>query len=179
MGPMMRHLATADLEAGLALAGESPADAGTVELIVARPATDERKVLETGHLDPKVGLVGDRWGESNTDPGSQLTLMNSRFAALIAGEPDRWGLAGDQLYVDFDLSIDNLPPGTRLQIGEAVVEVSEIPHTGCAKFTRRFGLDALHLTRSEEGRRRRLRGMYARVVEAGEVTTGDRIRKVL
>ena len=164
----------------------APASGGTVAMIVARPGVDERAVVDVAELDVKHGLVGDNWlarGSSSTadglaDPDAQLTLMGARAVALVAGDPSRWPLAGDQLYVDLDLSEDNLPVGTRLALGTAVVEVTAKPHTGCAKFAQRFGLDALRLVNSIEGKRLRLRGMYVRVITAGEVRVGDRVAKL-
>lgn len=165
---------------------EAPADGGTVELIASRPAEDKREILTEARLDLHDGLIGDTWrarGSSRTsdrgpNPESQLTLMNARAAAPIAGERERWALAGDQLYVDLDLSLANLPPGTRIQIGSAVIEFSETPHTGCAKFSARFGNDALRFVNSPVGRELRLRGANCRVVVAGIVRPGDAIRKV-
>jgi MOSC domain-containing protein YiiM len=164
----------------------APADRGTVELIARRPDVDEREVLTEALLDLHEGLVGDTWrarGSSRTPDGgpsldAQLTLMNARVAAAIAGERERWPLAGDQLYVDFDISRTNVPPGSRVQIGSAVIEFSEPPHTGCAKFSARFGVDALKFVNSEVGRELRLRGANCRVVVAGAVRPGDEIRKL-
>jgi hypothetical protein len=164
----------------------SPADNGTVELIARRPDVDEREVLAEALLDLDEGLVGDTWrvrGGTRTPEGqpsldAQLTVMNARAAAVIAGERARWPLAGDQLYVDFDISRTNLPPGSRVQIGSAVIEFSEPPHTGCAKFSARFGVDALKFVNSEVGRDLRLRGANCRVVVAGTVRPGDEVRKL-
>jgi MOSC domain-containing protein YiiM len=164
------------LAAGLSEIQRSPSDAGRVELIVRRPAEGEREVLDEGVLDPDEGLVGDRWHAQ--DPATQVTLMNARVIALIAGTRERWPLAGDQLYVDLDLSIENLPPGTRIGVGSAVLEVSEAPHTGCAKFTARFGSDATRFVNSPAARALRLRGMNARVVKAGAVRPGDGVEKL-
>jgi hypothetical protein len=141
-------------------------------------------VVEEAVLDLTDGLVGDCWrtrGSSSTPDGSanpdaQLTLMNARSAALVAGERDRWPLAGDQLYVDLDLSGDALPPGSRLHIGDAVVEVTALPHTGCGKFVRRFGVDAMKFVNSPAGRELNLRGINARVVTSGTIRVGDEIR---
>ena len=174
------------LEESLDHIREAPADGGTVELIARRPAVDEREVLTEAWLDVRNGLEGDTWrarGSSRTpdghsDPDAQLTVMNARAAAAIAGERERWPLAGDQLYVDFDISIANLPPGSRVQIGSAVIEFSEPPHTGCAKFSGRFGVDALKFVNSPTGRELRLRGANCRVVVAGTVRPGDLIRKL-
>lgn len=155
-----------------------------MELIVRRPSEGEREVLEEALLDLDEGLVGDRWRRSaatdgeSPDPGTQLTLMNARVIALIARDAERWPLAGDQLYVDLDLSPDNLPAGTRLALGSAVIEVTDQAHTGCAKFSARFGSDAIRFVNSSHGRALRLRGLNARVVEPGRVRSGDPIRKL-
>jgi len=181
-----RHLSTAELVAGLAEVARSPRSPGTLDLVVRRPAVDERELLAEGRLDVAEGLVGDTWavrGSSATEDGSahpdrQLTVMNSRFVRLVAGDdPRAWGLAGDQLFADLDLRTDALPAGTRLALGdEAVIEVTAEPHTGCVKFASRFGRDAHKLVWSEEGRQARLRGLYARVVVAGVIRPGDTIR---
>ena len=174
------------LEGSLEYIREAPADNGTVEMIVRRPGVDAREVLTVARLDLSDGLEGDTWrarGSSRTadggpNPDAQLTLMNARAAAAIAGERDRWPRAGDQLYVDLDLSCANLPPGSRVQIGSAVIEFSEPPHTGCAKFSGRFGVDALKFVNSPIGRELRLRGANCRVVVAGTVRPGDAITKL-
>ena len=178
------HVPAPELEAGLPDIERAPASEGTVELIVRRPAEGEREVLEEGELDLEEGLVGDRWrprarkdGEA-ADTSTQLTLMNARVIALLSPDRDRWGLAGDQLYVDLDLRPENLPPGTRLALGSAVIEVTDMPHTGCAKFTARFGSAAIRFVNSQRGRALRLRGMNARVVQPGRVRRGDTIRKL-
>ena len=156
----------------------SPADDGTVELIVRRPAEGEREVLAEAALDEDLGLVGDGWHARGTPhPDRQLTLMNARSAALVAGSRERWPLAGDQLFVDLALGEANLPPGTRLAVGSAVIEVTAEPHRGCGKFSRRFGVDAMKFVNSAAGRELNLRGINARVVRAGTVRTGDAIRR--
>ena len=180
------HLTASGLEHGLDHIRSSPTDVGRLELIVRRPAVDEREVLDQGELDLAEGLVGDTWrmrGSSRTADGSahpdmQLNVINARLSGLIAVDPDRRALAGDQLHIDLDLSFDNLPPGTRLAFGEAVIEVTEQPHTGCAKFRRRFGADALRFVNSPTGRELRLRGLNARVVVAGSIRQGDEVRKL-
>jgi len=170
----------ADLAEGLDHVRAAPRDEGTVELIVRRPEVEERELLDEGELDPAQGLVGDCWGRRGKRPnaGAQLTLMNARAAQLVAGTRDRWALAGDQLYVDLDLSAANLPPGTRLAVGSAVVEVSGVPHLGCEKFTRRFGAEARAFVNSPEGVALNLRGLNTRIVEAGTVRVGDVVRKL-
>jgi hypothetical protein len=163
----------------------APRDSATVELIVRRPAREARDVVREAQLDPVDGLVGDGWlarGSKSTpdgsaDPLSQLTIMSTRVLAAIEPDESRWPLAGDQLYADLDLSAENLPPGARLRVGEALVEVTERPHTGCAKFAERFGLDALKWISTPTGKAARMRGMYVRVLEAGTVRLGDAIRK--
>jgi len=180
-----RHLSLAELEAALPATLQSPKDEGTLELVVRRPALGRRDVLETGELDLSTGLVGDTWNirtstrtsDGSPHPDMQINVMNSRVIAMLAGEKTRWGLAGDQLYVDLDLSADNLPPGTQLAIGSAVIEVTAQPHTGCIKFVQRFGVDAMKFVNSPERRALHLRGINARVVVPGRIRTGDRVRK--
>ena len=161
----------------------SPRDRGRVELITRRPEVDVREVVDEATLDPERGLVGDNWETKPSlatgapNPLAQLTLMNARATALVAGERERWPLAGDQLYVDLDLSYENLPPGTRLSVGEAVIEVTGEPHLGCGKFAARFGVDALKLVNSAVGRELNLRGVNARVISGGTVRAGDAIAK--
>jgi hypothetical protein len=181
-----RHLSLDELEAALPAALQSPKDEGTLELIVRRPAVGRREVLDAGELDLAAGLVGDTWNmrsssrtaDRSPHPDMQINVMNSRVIAMIAGEQTRWGLAGDQLYVDLDISASNLPPGTRLAIGSAVIEVTAQPHTGCAKFVQRFGLDATKFVNAAERRDLHLRGINARVVVPGRIQTGDRVRKL-
>ena len=182
---LVTHLDTGDLHAGLDHIRSSPKDDGHVELIVRRPAEDEREMVEEAFLDLTDGLVGDTWNVriskrtgTGPDPERQLTLMNTRAAALVAGTSDHGGLAGDQVYVDLYLGYDNLPPGTRLQLGGAVIEVSAAPHRGCAKFAARFGKDALRFVNSDVGQELNLRGINAKVVTAGAVRTGDAVRKL-
>lgn len=175
----------AELEAALAGLRSTPADGGRVELVVRRPEVGEREILVEGLLDPGVGLVGDTWStrpsrqtaDGGPPPGMQLTLMNARMIGLLTSSRDEWALAGDQLYVDLDLGVGNLPAGARLRVGDAVVELSAEPHTGCAKFTQRFGLDAMRFVNSPVGRELRLRGANARVVEGGAVRVGDVVTK--
>jgi hypothetical protein len=181
-----RHLDRTELEAGLDEIRRAPKDDGVLALIVRRPAVDVREVLDEGRLDTTVGLVGDTWierGSRSTPDGSshpdmQLNIMNVRSTALVAQTRERWQLAGDQLYVDLDLSGENLPPGTRLRIGGATIEVTPIPHTGCAKFVSRFGLDAMKFVNSPVGRQLNLRGICAKVVEPGTIRAGDCVKKL-
>jgi hypothetical protein len=180
------HRTASRLEDGLDHVRNAPTEIGRVELIVRRPAVDEREVLDEGVLDLDEGLVGDSWksrGSSRTPDGSahpdmQLNVINARLSSLVAVDADRRPLAGDQLHLDLDLSQANLPPGTRLALGSAVIEVTEIPHAGCAKFRARFGADALRFVNSPVGRELRLRGLNAKVVVAGTVRQGDDVRKL-
>ena len=182
----VKHITMEELEAGLDAILKSPKDNGGLELIVRRPETDDREILNEGQLDLVEGLIGDNWkarGSWDT-PGNpanleaQLTLMNARVIALLAQEKARWALAGDQLYVDLDLSTDNLPLGTRLALGGAVIEVTALPHTGCGKFRARFGLDALKFVNSALGKQLHLRGINAKVIQPGKICVGDVIRRI-
>jgi hypothetical protein len=180
------HLTTEQLEAGLDYVRQSPQDDGVLAMIVRRPQVGEREVLEQGVLDLERGLVGDTWlerGSNRTADGSshqdmQLNVINARLLDLVAQDKARWALAGDQLVVDLDLSEENLPPGTQLAIGAAVIEVTDQPHTGCAKFVARFGADAMRLVNSPLGRQLHLRGINARVVLPGVIRAGDSVRKL-
>jgi hypothetical protein len=177
---------TETLQAGLDHILESPKELGTVELIIRRPRVDEREELEQGELDLEVGLVGDSWrsrmsastADGSPNPDTQVTIMNARVIGLVAKERSRWSLAGDQLYVDLDLSPDNLPAGTRLRLGSAVVEVSGIPHRGCDKFAGRFGAEALRFVNTGTGRDHSFRGINTSVVVPGTVRQGDQIEKL-
>jgi hypothetical protein len=184
---MNPQLTLEELEGGLGPVLAAPSDHGTLELIVRRPAENERELLDGGTLDRDEGLVGDMWSirpspsmeDGGPNPEAQVTVMNARLAELLAGpKHERWAQAGDQLYIELDLSEQNLPPGSRLEIGDAVLEVTATPHLGCGKFTRRFGVDAMKLVNSQLGRELRLRGLNARVVKAGAIAVGDRVRKL-
>ncbi|MGC5033749.1 MOSC domain-containing protein [Micromonospora sp. DT229] len=183
----VRHRSMDEIMAGLHLVRQSPQDGGTLALAVRRPAVDAREVLSEAELDPDAGLLGDSWSQRpskrtpdrSPHPDMQLNVINSRFVELITGaDPQAWALAGDQLYVDLDLSVEALPAGTRLAIGDrAVIEVTDQPHTGCAKFAARFGRDAHKIVWAEEGQRLRLRGLNARVVVGATIRVGDTIRR--
>ena len=176
----MAHRTRAELEAGLATILAAPADRGTLELIVRRPAEREREILDEATLDPEVGLVGDRWSiptpTKTPHPEKQITIMSARVIELLAG--DDWALAGDQLFVDLDLTEAHLPAGVRLAIGDVILEITPAPHTGCKKFAERFGLDAVTWTKAPERAHLRLRGLHARVVVGGIVRRGDAITRV-
>jgi hypothetical protein len=180
------HRTWDELRAALDVIRQAPADHGTVRLVVRRPEENRREVLEEGLFEEADGLSGDTWrmrqsrrtSDGSPHPDMQLTLMGVRAIAAISPDETRWPLAGDQLFVDLDLAQVNLPPRTRLQVGEAVLEVTEQMHTGCGKFVERFGLDAMKWVNSPEGRELNLRGIYAKVVVAGRVRPGDGITKV-
>jgi hypothetical protein len=183
---MSTHQTMEALEAGLPDIRQSPQDDGTLEMIVARPAAGERTVLEEGRLSVRDGLEGDNWrwravGRAEgiePDMDNQVTLMNVRTIRLLDSDRTRWPLAGDQLLVDLDLSEENLPPGQRLRVGDAVLEVSALPHTGCKQFAERFGVAATKFVNSTEGKQLHLRGINAKVIEDGAIRTGDRVVKV-
>jgi hypothetical protein len=180
------HLGAEELHSGLEHILAAPAGSGTVEMIVRRPKVNSREVIEEGELALDVGLVGDNWlqkgyrktADGKAHPDMQINLMNARVIALVAGDKSNWPLAGDQFFVDFDLSDDNLPPGTRLGIGDAVLEITAEPHLGCKKFTARFGLEAMKFVNSGRGKELNLRGINAKVVEPGTVRTGASITKL-
>ena len=182
----MKHLTTEQLEAALDHLRQTPKDDGVVELIVRRPEVDQREVLDEAELDVIVGLVGDNWkvrGSKRTPDGSahpemQINIMNSRVTALVAQERERWPLAGDQLYIDMDLGRENLPAGSRIAVGSAVLEVSPLPHTGCKKFVARFGTEAMEFVNSELGKILCLRGINARVIQGGTVKVGQTAKKI-
>lgn len=180
---MTVHRTTKELEAQVDHIQAAPSDSGVIELIVRRPAGAAREVIQRGELDPEIGLVGDNWRsraeamDPTPDRHNQLTLMNARVTQAVAGAPARWPLAGDQIYVDLDLSVANLPPGTRLAVGDAIIEISSTPHTGCAKFAERFGAEALRFVNVGPGRDGRYRGVNAHVVAGGSFALGDRITK--
>jgi hypothetical protein len=182
----VKYLTMEELEAGLDAIRQSPKNEGVLGLIVRRPRAGEREVLQEGKLDVADGLVGDTWstrGSSRSKdglahPDMQLNVMNSRVIALVAQERERWHLAGDQLFVDLDLSGENLPPGTRLALGSAVIEVTPQPHTGCQKFVSRFGVDAMKFVNSPLGRQLNLRGINAKVVLPGVIRVRDAAKKL-
>src|ERR1044072_762232 len=181
-----KHLTTAELEAELDHLRQAPRDEGVVHLIVRRPEVAQGEVLDEAELDPELGLIGDNWkvrGSKRTPDGSahpdmQINIMNSRVTALVAHEKDRWPLAGDQLYIDMDLSKENLPAGTQIAIGTAVLEVSPLPHTGCHKFVARFGAEAMKFVNSTVGKELCLRGINAKIIQGGIVKVGQTAKKI-
>ena len=182
----IRHLTTEELEAGLKDIALSPKDNGHIEMIVRRPADEQREVLTEAKLDLTEGLVGDNWktrGSKRTPDGCahpemQINIMNARVIALLAQDKDRWQLAGDQLFIDMDLSAENLPAGTRLSLGSAILEITAMPHTGCKKFAERFGQDAIRFVNSPTGKELHLRGINAKVIQAGTIQVGDTVIKI-
>lgn len=180
---MDKHFSFAEIQDRLTLSGASPRDGGRLEMIVARPELGARRVLARGELDYAVGLVGDNWlargsastADGSANPDAQITIMNSRMIDALAADRDDWPLAGDQLFIDLDLSEENLPAGQRIAIGAAVLEITPMPHTGCAKFTERFGHDAIRFVNSPEGRQQRRRGLNARVVQPGAINVSDEV----
>ncbi len=175
------HLTREELDAGLDEIRRSPRDGGVLQMIVRRPQIEAREMLQEGALDPIEGLVGDTWRvrasnrtpDKSAHPDMQLNIMNARVIALVAGEKARWALAGDQLFIDLDLSAKNLPAGTQLTLGSAVIEITAQPHTGCQKFVTRFGLDAMTWVNSPIGKELHLRGVNAKVVRPGTIRLGD------
>ena len=182
----IKHLSTPDLEAGLEQIRNSPKNQSVLDMIVSRPEEDAREIMELADLDVVVGLVGDTWqdrpsarsGDGKAHPDMQITLMNSRVADLVAQSKERWPLSGDQLFADLDLSKTNVPPGTRISIGKAVLEATDQPHTGCKKFASRFGVDALKFISSPATEVLQLRGINLKVVEGGEIKPGDIVKKL-
>lgn len=182
---MPRHLTTAELVAGLDEIRQSPKDIGSLDLIAYRPEQDERVIVETGELNLEEGLAGDNWNtrwnrhhpEGIPNIEKQLNIMNARVAQLVAREKSRWALAGDQLYLDFDLSDENLKAGDQLAIGDAIIEITPPPHTGCKKFVERFGVEAMKFVNSPVGKSLHLRGICAKVIKPGTIKTGNTVRK--
>ena len=178
----LTHLTLAEMEENLEEIRSSPKQEGKLDLIVRRPRAEEREVIEEAELSIAEGIVGDNWSKRNPgvtpEPERQLTIMNARVAALLAQDQERRQFFGDQLYIDLDLSPQNLPTGTRLAMGGAVIEVAAVEHTGCKKFAERFGVDAVKFVSSPVGKELRLRGIYAKVVQPGPIRAGDTVRKL-
>jgi MOSC domain-containing protein YiiM len=173
----MPHRSTTELESGLDEIRRSPKNDGRLEMIVRRPVKDQREILNEGQLTLEEGLAGDCWKDHSPHPEMQINIMNSRVIALVAGDKDRWALAGDQLYIDMDLSEANAPAGTQLELGSALIEITAVPHNGCSKFAARFGFDAVKFVNSAVGRDLHLRGLNARVIRPGLIRAGDTVRK--
>jgi MOSC domain-containing protein YiiM len=182
-----KYLSTAELESGLAEVIDSPPDNGRLEKIFIRPAVNERRSLDSAALTVDGGIEGDRWSteashrtsDGRPDPQNQITLMNARILRQISGDADAMCLAGDNLIVDLDLSEANLPAGSRLAVGrEVVVQINALPHTGCGKFTRRYGAEARTFVNSERGTELQLRGRHGSVIQGGTITVGDSLQKM-
>lgn len=184
---MQSEMTLESLQSELERLGASPKDEGRVELILRRPSMGEREVLQEAELDLVQGLLGDNWllrGSSRTEdgkanPDAQVAIMNSRVIQAIAQDKQRWALAGDQLFLDLDLSDDNLKAGDQLAIGSAILEVTALPHTGCGKFSERFGSAATRLVNSKDGREKHYRGINTKVVQAGKIRQGDVVKKIV
>lgn len=183
----VKHLSMAELEARLGEIRGSPKDNGILELIVRRPQANEREVLQEAQLNTIEGLVGDNWRfrknsrtpNGHPHPDTQLNIMNARVIALMAQDKDRWQLAGDQLFINMDLGVENLPPGSQLLLGSAVIQVTDKPHNGCKKFVARYGLDAMKFVNSSLGKQLHLRGINAKVIQSGTIRVGDVVKKIL
>ena len=180
------HLTTEQLDAGFAHILRAPSTNGALKMIVRRPGVDQREVVAEAELDLDEGLVGDDWKargsaltpDGGANPDAQITIINARLLALLARTEERWRLSGDQLVIDLDMSVDNLPPGARLSIGEAVIEITAKEHTGCAKFAARYGSDALRFISTPEGRDLRLRGVNTRIVKSGRIKADDLVSRL-
>jgi len=186
VSPAVRHLTREELEAGLPHIEASPKDRGRLEAIVIRPSPNERESLSACEISAERGVHGDNWAlgcwktteDGRPHPDVQVCIMNARVVQLVAQSKDRWALAGDNLFVDLDLTSDNLPPGQRLAIGETVIEITAEPHNGCKKFAERYGRDAVLFVNSAAGKQLHLRGIYAKVVKAGTISVGDPLTKI-
>jgi hypothetical protein len=174
------HLRSDELEAGLGTVTLSPHDGGTIEMIVVRPSENERITPGTVEISAALGVHGDHWsvGKYRDNRDTQIAIINSRLLDLVSGGRDRWALAGDNIVADLDLSQINLVPGQKLEMGSAVVEITDIPHEGCNKFASRFGAAALRFVNVGQGKEMRLRGIYARVIQDGAISIGDQITKL-
>ncbi len=182
----IKHLSIEELEAGLDHIRQSPKDDGTLEMIVRRPQVNQREKLDEGTLDLTDGLLGDNWkirgssrmADGSAHPEMQLNIMNARAIALFAQDKHRWQLSGDELFIDIDLTDENLPAGTKLALGEAIIQVTAEPHNGCKKFAERYGQDAVIFVNSPEGKKLHLRGINAKVIQGGKIQVGDKATKV-
>lgn len=175
LGDSARHVALDKLEAGFDGLRPPPGERGGLTAIARRSRDGSRELPVTAELSVADGLVGDAWSRRPPrDPNAQLTVMRQDIALLIAnGQP--LSLFGDNLFVDFDISGAHLPAGTRLRLGECLVEVTPEPHNGCRKFRDRFGQDALRFTALRRIRPHNARGIHWRVIEGGIIRIGDSI----
>lgn len=183
---MVYHRSREELDQGLDEIAETPRDRGRLEAIVLRPAKNERKPVNSVELSPEEGVKGDHWAkgcwkslsDGSPHPDVQICMMNARVIRLLAGDKANWPPAGDQLFVDLDLSRSNLAAGQRLSLGGTILEITDVPHNGCSKFIERYGRDATQFVNSKIGKENRFRGIYAKVIEAGTISVGDVIRKI-
>lgn len=183
---MLKQNPISELELGIEEIKASPKDNGVLEMIVRRPETETREIIHAGEINLENGLAGDNWKargssampDGSADPEAQITLMNTRVIQLLSGDKENWQWAGDQLFVDMDLGIENLPPHSRIQIGSAILEISAKPHTGCKKFSGRFGVEALAFISTPLGKSLRMRGVNAKVIQSGEIKVGDVVKKL-
>ncbi len=175
------------LKAGLdAMLAAAPKDNGTLDLIVMRPDHDLRVLPQSFEVRGDDGLPGDHWKrgtgyaleDGTGDPDAQICMMMSGCIRAIAGDKANWPPAGDNFFIDMDLTPANMPPGTRFAIGSAEFVVTGIPHNGCQSFIDRYGRDACLFVNTGEGKAHRLRGIYARVTRDGTVSVGDTVRKL-
>jgi MOSC domain-containing protein YiiM len=175
--PLMRTMD--QLEAAWTSEPPAPRDDGSVRLICVRKGGGIHETPGEIEITAHHGLQGDRWSQrdphADPDGATAVTLMNVFVAELVGDGEQPLDAAGDNLLIDLDIGTDALPPGSRLTIGEAVLRVSEQPHTGCSTFRDKFGLDALRWVSTPDGRARRLRGVNCSVVRAGIVRVGDPI----
>jgi hypothetical protein len=182
---MHKHRTRAEIEAGIGPVLQSPAEGAAVEALFSRPAPGKRLDLPALEVSVSGGIAGDHWSlgcwktlpDGSPDPDVQVSLMNRRMLHLIAGARDNWARAGNNIIVDMDLSIDNLPIGQRLRVGTAELEIGPVANTGCDFFIERYGRDACVFVNTGIAKQKRLRGVYARVVKDGQIRIGDIIRK--
>ncbi len=183
---MAPHRTMEELKAGLPDIVASPADNGSLAAIVVRPDYGMRLDVQSRKISLAGGVEGDRWAtacwrtlpDGSSNPDVQVCIMNSRCISLIAGEREAWPMAGDNLFIDMDLSPGNIAPGQKLAVGETIIEITDIPHTGCQKFIDRYGRHACVFVNTGEGKKLKLRGIYAQVVKDGTVNVGDRVTKI-
>ena len=182
---MPKHLTLAELQTQLPAILDSPKDEGVLRGIVIRPGPGERRDADSCEISLAGGVHGDHWAKGCwkstaaglPHPDVQICIMNARCIAVIAQERENWLPAGDNFFTDMDLTPDNMPPGQRLAVGSAIIEITDTAHNGCASFIARYGRDACLFVNTGEGKRLRLRGIYARVVQDGRVSIGDRVSK--